>query len=236
MARRSFTARRKRKRFSPSSFGERPGTTTGKRTQLQNTSLVFKDSRVLYTTNLTVIPKTADNDIQGRQRDIVNYRGVKLCMELRNLTDAPIYFNMAVLVAKSRRVVQTADFFRGNEDDRSKDFGDALTGLQFHCLPINADEYIIMKHKRWTLNVISNGAAVTGYSREFGSSFKTVSMYIPIKRQLRYDKDSTTPIEPIYLVYWLDRFGAAEDQTTVPNQVQMSEHHIAYWKEPASCC
>lgn len=236
LARRSFTASRKRKRFSPTNFGERPGTSTGKRTQIQNTDAVFKSSRVLYSTNLTVIAKTADNNIQGRQRDMVNYRGCKLCIELRNLTDSPLYFNMAILVSKKARTIDTADFFRGNTGDRSKDFGPALTGLQLHCLPINADEYTILKHKRFKLNVVSNGAAVTGFSNQYGSSYKTISMYVPIKRQLRYDDGAVSPIQPIFLVYWLDRFGAASGQTPVNDQITMTEHHIAYWKEPASCC
>lgn len=223
----------KRQRFSTTNVGESVGTSSAKRVIQINSDPVAKNTRELNVVDLTDIPHSTDNSINARQRNVVNVRGVKLCMEVSNSNGAPLYFNMAILSAKDGVAgIQTANFFRASTGERAVDFDQTLTGLEFHCLPINVDKYTVLKHKRFRLI----GTSQASFTERTGKSYMNLDFYMKLNRQLRWDQ--TSGIQPIsggvFLVYWADLFQASGGDTPVTGTYSITQRHITYFKEP--CC
>jgi len=232
--RKAMLARRsKKQRFSTTNIGESVGTSSTKRVIQLNSNPTAKNSRQLYVVDLTDIPHSPDNSINGRQRNIVNCRGIKLCLEVSNGNGSPLYFNMALLAAKDGLSgVQTTDFFRASGNQRATDFDQALTSLEFHCLPINVDKYTVLKHKRMRLV----GTSQSSFIERSGKSYMNIEFYQKLKRQLRWDETSQTQPTSggVFLVYWADVFQSDGGSTPVTGTYTVTERHICYFKEP--CC
>ena len=160
-----------------------------------------------------------NHDINDRLHDSAYLRGVKICSSWQHLSvaDQPIYMNMAILIPKQFQFDSSAmqcesgtaatdgtsaldAFFRNYKADgtRSSDFNDtALTASEKHCLPINTDYYRIVSHKRWKFNPNRSGTSHYGQKR--------VDFYVPIKRQIRFDKNGTAQRgDQVVLVFWGD--------------------------------
>jgi hypothetical protein len=178
---------------------------------------------------MTNIPE--GNSINQRERQMVNMRGFKICIELRNIRDDPLYFNLAVIAPKGATATPvTPDFFRGSTDDRAIDFGTALTSNEFHCLPINTDKYVVLLHKRYRLGP-SPGATL--YTNENSNNFLNIDRYVSLKRQLRWSKDEQSAESGrVYVVHWAAAFGASTGTLPAANSYSMSKRYISYWKEP----
>lgn len=220
----------KRMRFSPKSFGEQIGSSLTKTRVMNLTNSTSQNTRTLYTLNLTQIPKgQARNE---RERSLVNFRGVRICIAMRNTTLVPMYVNWAVVhpkVDESAAPSQT-NFFRSSASDRGLNFSSALTALQFHCLRMNTDKFTILKHKRFELCPAGNSAQ---YGANGGWSWKNLEWYIKIKRQLRYEDDSSVlPVTGnVFLVHWFDR--EFDDATQGPRADEMvvQESVISYFRD-----
>lgn len=230
---RAYRAYKKRKSmFSPKHIGEPVGTSNCKRTVQLNTALTAKDTRTQYIQNVTEIDHTTTNEIEKRQRQMVNLRGIKICVAVKNDLTVPLYFNWALLALKcgAGSVPNTGDFFRASQADRSKGFSTALNALEFHCLPINTDKYIILRHKRFRL--AANGG--TAYTDGTGKSYMNFDFYQKIGRQIRYN--NLASVDPgagdVYVVYWADGFNGAASDLATPNAFDISQRYITYWREP----
>lgn len=229
--RRAVYRMRKRRRFSPPNPSS--GTATSKRHQIRlDAGGTAIGTRSLISENLAAIPHSTANTIDERQRNILNLRGTKLCFEVTNNTDDPLYFNCAVIVPKLSSAVTTTDFFRGSTGERAEDFGVALTGLQFHCLPINSDKYHILWHKRYKLRPLNNS---TGTQRATsGSNYMNIEKYIKYKRQIRFTGNSDTNAEggAPFLVFWGARFDTASGTAVTAGGFTVQRRFISYFKEP----
>jgi len=219
-------------------IGEEQGTSTTKRDRtffIENQAL---STRTLYVRNLTDIERTTTNDIDKRQRDIVNFRGVKLCFEIENNnTTVPLIWHYAVISPKgSNTDVSNVGnkLFRASEgNQRFTSFGTALSSIEFDCLPINSDRWVILTHKKFMLGGRSNPGA------DQQTWFRTIQDYVKVNRQLRYNDDATVGVQcetPILCVWWCDYFSTAGGTSIVPSALQVSERHINYWNEPTNCC
>ncbi|AXQ66453.1 MAG: putative capsid protein [Tantalovirus resnatis] len=242
---RSWRGRRKRKRSYRSSpakrvrlhgIGERVGTTTAKRTTVLNSAGAKIATRALHSLQLTQITHSTSNSIDDRQRNIANIRGFKLCLQIANLLNTANTVNIAVIAPKNDDVssIGTNDFFRGSAGDRAIDFAVGLTGNQFHCTPINADKYVIMTHKRMILpGIVGQGTITSDYS---GHNYRQLNMYVPFKRQVRWDQsaDTTPDHGKVFLVYWCDKFMDTAGTTSITDSLETSISAITYWKEPRS--
>lgn len=230
--RRSRKASRKRKTWSRQHIGERVGTSTSKRDNIREIGLRSLNSRTLDVTNLTdnLSKATGLNEVNARQRQIVNLRGIKFCFTHQNREPTPYVLHYAVLNPKGDQSgVGTTDFFRGHENERAQNFANVLTGLQFECLSINTDRFNVVLHKRIRLVPDSSGF---GFVTNSGNNWGSYHKYIPIKRQIRYNTTGQTIDGSLYLVIWCDSILTATGTTPVSNAMQIAEHHVMYFKEP----
>ena len=223
--------RAKRLKFSPKNIGEPNGYSTAHSTVQNNSVATPRGTRFLYSTPITDLKRSNDglNAIDERQRDVVDFRGVKLCMEIKNVSLNPLYCNIAVVRPKDEENPSTIGFFRGHTDTRDKTFDTALTALEFHCSPINADKYNIMFHKRFRLN----GRPGNEFDNRVGRNYMNFDKYVKVGRQLRFNGGEVKPNHGgLYLIYWFDAFGAAAGSQVVPDVAEVSERHTMYWREP----
>lgn len=245
-----FMKRRYKKRYGGRKarmrrrIGEPVGKSTSKRFTTIDLDAAGRDSRRLYIREMTQIPQDlTGNNIDERQRYMINLRGFKICCELRNTGGVPLLFNMAVVSPKGQKSdleqnpilsVGTAvepDFFRGNGNTRAVAFdGGALNSNDFHCRPINADQFTILMHKRMIIGQNSNNGT---WGEQQRNSYRFVMKYIPIKRQIRYDTNGADSCQSgkIFLIYWYDQMQSVTGAASV-NVLNMSERYITYFKEP----
>lgn len=220
----------KRARFSKTNIGERVGVSNSKpRIQVRNANYITRDTRVLYTENLTQTDQGPNRNT--RERGIINCRGFRICMAVRNLRARPMYFNCAVVSPKNAGVVTEANFFRASGTARGSNFDNSKTSLEFHCLPINTDKFTILKHKRYRL--IKGGDNFSQYADFSGRNYMNIDWYIKLKRQLRYDDTtSESPIDgSVYLVYWCDDWDAIGGASSNVGAIATMGRHIMYFRD-----
>ncbi len=197
------------------------------------------DTRELYVTNLINIPKaTVEGERSARERNVINISGIKICLEITSNVDRqPLYFHMAIVSQKGQTTTVTkTDFFRndGVGTERGTDFDIGLSAQEFDCLAINNDRYNVVKHTKILLDGNNNGQYSTNGSTGT-RSYKSLHTYLPIKRQFRWNADTNNnPESDIFLLYWLDGFGAAAASPSVLSVAQVDLHAVIYFKEP--CC
>lgn len=218
--------------FSRTQIGERVGTSTAKAVYTANLPKSL-DTRTLYQTEVTQIAqKNAFGENNTRLRQIANVRGFKVCMEIRNQSTNPMYFNIAVISPKdSNAVVTESGFFRGyQETSRSVDFSSGRSSNEFHCLPINSDKYTVLKHKRYRLVPVNQNSTV--YMDQSGHNYMNIGFYTQLKRQVRWQDNGVTETGKCYLVYWCDEFLTAAGTPAIAQQMQVNEKVVTYFKEP----
>lgn len=221
----------KRARFDRTRVGDEPGQDNCKTNLIRNNGLVNKDTRTLYSTELTEIEL---GTAQGqRERNLINVRGFKICAEFKCLSTEPLYINMAVLTVRNGQTLDATDFFRAPQSlgERAVDFSTIRTGLEMHCYPINTDKYHVWKHMRTQL--VPGNSPTTTVSLE-GYSYHTVDFFIKFGRQLRYQNNTTPTSGNTFFVYWADRFGAAGGSAVQVTDYAVSEKLITYFRE--TCC
>lgn len=219
-------------------IGERVGTQSCKKARPIDLDMATKNTRTLYAHELTILPETSSNLINRRQRDIVNLRGFKICMQFLNIRDKPMLCNVAIISPKDNQALSASatsvqDFFRnmGLSDSRSMNFDNTLRSSEFHCHPINVDKYYVLMHKRFKMPGFTD---VANYRTNSGNNWRTWEKYIRLKRQLRFQPDTTFPINGrIFLVYWYDGFANAGG-TVASGGVSTQVDATLYFKEPKS--
>lgn len=229
-ARRFSRMRRNRAgRHSPRNFGENINSANSKRQVPVNSDELLRSNRTLYVDAINNIPR--GDGINERKRSIVNYRGAKICFDFRSIAASPCHLNVAVLAPKDGTLtVNENDFFRGSGDRRARDFDLTLTSQDFHCLNINTDKYTILRHKRYML---AAEGPTTVFEDNTSNSYVSLRWWIPVRRQLRYDEDQSTPESgKMFFVYWYDNFqrnsGSAVQQGTGVAMTRI----VNYFREP----
>lgn len=220
------------KRVTRKRMGETPNFSNCKRTEIRNTNTTGHDTRTLYAVDVTQIPRA---DVSGttisideRIRNLVNYRGFKLCFHIRNDTNKPIMWHCAVIQAKNDTAISITDFFRGNATERGVNLNTALSFAEYDCLPINTDKFYVLHHWR---RQIQMAVATSDEISRSGKNYYTFMKYVKIGRQLRYDAADTSPERPIYLVHWSDQYFSDKITDPVASALQMQIHITAFWRE-----
>lgn len=181
-----------------------------------NFGVVSFNSHTLYGVSLSTLPRTTVNDRSQRQRDVVSLESVSYQFDVKNKTGNAMQCNIAVVAPKfSGALFNTTGytlfgkFFRspGSTNSRYVDFAATTDDLDKHRLPINSDRFIVLSHKRFTLNfgLLGNGIQ---YDQD-ASNFKQVSEYIRIGKEARYSTDNEPESGRIYLVFWFSGFQSA---------------------------
>lgn len=232
--RRSYKSNKRAKLFSRTHVGESIGSTNAKSSVIDSTTAITKDTRTLYTQSIAQLLQ--GTDINQRLRQHVNLRGFKVCFEVNNGLSIPLYANFAVIAPKGTSTksskIDEKNFFRWQGNKRAIDFSPTLlSSLEFHCLPINSDDYTVLKHKRYRLGPNQTSATFTAQS---GNSFKNIDWYIPLKRQVRYDQDEGgKPTDgDVYMVYWFDGFNVPAGEAPSTSAVAISQRYVVYFREP----
>lgn len=225
---------KKRARFSRKMIGMPGGSTSAKSALINNATAIVRQSRQLYGLDLVTLQQGVN--IQQRLRQHTKISGWKICMEIRCTLNTPVYLNVAVIAPKANgsaggNQLDPTNFFRNNTDARSMDFSNARTALEFHCCPINSDDYTILKHKRYVLNTVNQ--PTTAWSKQSGSSWFNIDWWVPLKRQVRYiPGESTTATDGrVWLAYWYDVWHSPTGTTAV-NVATESLRVITYFREP----
>lgn len=170
-----------------------------------------------------------------RLRDVVAYSGFKVCMYVKNnaaLED--LYFNIAVLRPKFRRVITTKNFFRSNAPaSRGVDFDSSdLTFMDYHCRPINTDEMAVIAHQRYRITHTNADIAHQGVP-----SIR-INKYFKFKKLLKYAKLDIDSEEvekcttPYYFCYWGDREGNGNNLPIQENIALLDYRIISYFRNP----
>lgn len=228
--------RRKRvkARFSPRMVGMPNSASTSKTSYINNETQIARDTRTLYALDVTQLGQ--GSQINQRLRQHAKVTGFKICMEVRNTEDVPMYFNMCVIAPKNTQSAggpgnrpSEINFFRNNTDARSMNFSISRTGLELHCCPINSDDYTILRHKRYIINT----ANPTNYKKEYGTSFLNIEEWVSLRRQARYQPGESSDATDgrVFHCFWFDKWGAAADE--LPSQAALqSSRIITYFREP----
>jgi hypothetical protein len=241
----SKSQRAKRAKFSRTNVGEPIGATSCKRFTARDTNPTAYNTRELYTANISIIGRngsTAFDDIDQRERDVVNFRGIRMHFHLQNLGFNPMHVHIAVLHNKTTDGVAptTENFFRGSGSTRGLDFSTALNSTDLSTRGINTDKYVILMHKRMFVpgrnEPLEVGVPPTFPDQWSGRSYRTIKKYLKLKRQIRYDGAGTQNQQPIvgniWLVWWCDNFMQATGTESAPGVLSMADRHVIYYKEP----
>lgn len=183
------------------------------------------------------VDNTAVAALNRRQRDIIQLVGFKICFTIRLLDSAvgthPVnYANFAVVACKNRGSVDQTDWFRAvGPDSRQINFNDSsLTAFDRHCLPINNDEFVVLKHLKNRLTYqtdVFEGAKGTGrlWHEEF---------YVPINRQIQYEGANGFPETSFAIAWWTGKEGqtAVESQINTAFPCSIEYRVVTYFKEP----
>jgi len=236
--RKKSVSNRRAKQLAKRRVGESIGTSNAKHEANQSSTLM--STRTLYQfplLNLPVFNTTGGTPqvLDRRINNVVNFRGIKFCINIKrepltgsaeNGNTQQLWVNMAIISPKANltadETVPVTRFFRNDGQTRSTDFSTALTGLDFRCLPINADEYIIHKHHRMILGPKTSTE---------GRDERTIEFYWPLKRQIRYEAASSTPsAKNIYLVWWCDISQSGSGGAAFPGAVRLNLKHVKYFR------
>lgn len=248
-----FAKKKRAYRSKLKNVGFRVGTGVAKRRQTHDNPVpqLMRDCR-LNIRSCTRIEKyqggVGTSDIDHRQRDIINYRGWEMNMELRNQTTQPVWFCWALLHPTERSQTpltdtslgtnfdtfardQQEDFFRNNGLERGLDFYDATFGtLDTTMRSINADEYHVLKRGHILIPGTPTGDA---YNLNGPKNYVRIKKYFPIKRQLRYSGPNDEDCDdPFFLVYWIVRTLATPPMSQASQSLSITERHVAYFREP----
>lgn len=203
-------------------------TTCKKRLVTQNQN-VDRFNKILYFSLLTQVEK--GDDIDNRQRNLINLSGFNINMQVRNNRNLPCWFNVAVIHDKtdSEAALDNVGFFRGYEDQRGLDFSTALLPSSYQWA-INDDKYAVLFRKTYRLGMANNS---TNYQEERTNSYREIKLWVPCKRQLRFNADSDViPTQGrVYFVYW--GVGWSDDPTTnVADSFITNLTTRMFWRDP----
>ena len=177
--------------------------------------------------------QTAFTQLDRRERDLVNIRGFKICLHMRNNTlTTRVHFHVALLCPKEGLTVQITDFFRGNgAADRNIDFNTVQTNfLTTYCNGINTDLYTILFHKRYTIDY--NNDTGVGLFGKRQNNYVFFHKYVKMKRQMRYDGTNATPeSNPPILMLWYDDYNRGTGAAASTGAIELSTHIVTYWRD-----
>lgn len=246
-----FTRRNKRKyaakkkenvgRRAKMKFGDPPHSSNLKSTlHFDDIRFYVTPTRTLSWDNVLLFKKGPGLD--ERIRDIINFRGIKTCIELSNNTTKPMYVNVCLLSRKDRlndrdqsNVTDIGkNFFRGHGNDRSNDFASTSSGLSLNCANLNTDKFLI----HWRKRVLLGSKTSTTFT-DNREDYMEIMKYTAFKRQLRFEDpgegDSNAPVNAnLYLVWWCVNFG--EDANIAPAAGALNFNHrtIRYFRETST--
>lgn len=222
-----------KKQAEMSRVGEPVGASTAKYVGESAALTAFNPETLVQTTLLDITKTSTSGDTMNRRMsDMVNFRGVKICMNFRvegAIGTTVAWLNVAVISPKSDVLSSSAltngEFFRHPTGDRRDiDFNDAsLTNLDYYCASINTDRYTVHRRIKKTIGPNTSTEGLKDNYMEF---------YLPIDRQIRYENASSWPEgKNMYLVWWY----STGDGGTPINACKYQYRITKYFRDSRSC-
>lgn len=187
------------------------------------------ESRTLNKYDISNIPQ--GTEITQRTRNMINLKGFRICGSWLNTSDTNNQFvNYALINPKNNVNINNDEFFRSYGTERSLSFDSPeLTAMDYHCRPINTDDFNIISHKRFKLSAKSSD------TQNNTSHEHRVMRYIKCKRQLRYTAygEQEYASTPIWFVWWFDSEGKPPESVPEPG-VLLDLRVITYFSNPST--
>lgn len=214
--------------------GDKPGPSSSSRTQAEaqesTNSRTLRSVPMINIDRQSAAATVADIDLRMRERDTIVVNGFKIWLEVKNNDSVPLSCNIAVLHPKDDGAgIDTAGFFRNHGADRQLTFNGTRSCLEFTSLPINSDHYVVLMHKRFRLG------SATGFGSGNGDrAYRYLSMYLPLKRQVRYSGPNASDLVEgqVYLVWWCDNVTALTATSASPNAMHFAYKYVTFFENP----
>lgn len=234
--RRRYGRRRYRARFSRRRIGMPIGSAGAKKHLLLDVIQQSMDTKTFQPQapatliDITDIGRGSNNEINLRERELANIRGLKMCFMFTNLnTQIPVMIHVAVVSPKKSNNVVVNDFFRAYGSARSQNADTSGNSNLWNCTPINSDIYTILMHKRFTLNPSTNSH--DSQYNTHGRNYRFFKRYLKIKRQVRYDTSTTAVEGNIFIIWWADFISQDNPAATVAT-VRYDAHLVTIFRDP----
>lgn len=215
----AYKGRQKKRKQAPGpmeTLGRSPGHNESRRTDRQSvvTSISNKE---LEQVHLIQIEKdvAADENISKRSRDTVMHKGVKVCFTCKNITTKAVFLNWGLVIPKAQNNVSNVNILRSNGQDRDVTLNNALSFMDLRCLPINTDMYRVLDHRRILIKPDSD----KGVGNADGGDLRVIEKYVKTNRQIFFDGSTATPLQNIFMVWWVDYYGSPTGSTSLTADV-----------------
>ena len=262
-ARSAYSKRSKSRRASKvrarREFGERVGTSNCKQFNQVNAESQMK-ARTLYGQRVDSIPMQTQflKERNTRSRNVINYRGVKLCIRFSSKTNVAdgsrnggkIGLNVALVVPKNDATDSTDPvndpaqlmhgFFRSNQNNGERAMAFPGTGgvwdmlpTTTHCQPLNTDKLAVVSHMRKIITTPPGGSNAATFN-PWGTDW-FINKYIKVNRQLRFNAEDDTSANtystsPMWLLWWCDDFDNGKSNQPNYDIVNVQMDTTAYFR------
>lgn len=183
-------------------IGEPIGLSTAKYNLCVNYFGSLRDSNTLHNDNINLLLR--GDEINQRERNIINLRGWKIDMTIFNQTASPQIVNVAILQnTNNDGGPQNSNFFKaeGDTTERAVDADSTISVLKWAHGIINRELYNVLMHKRF---MIGPNALFSDFdSGAVMHSWKNFKRYVPLKRQISYDTAGNEPMSnDVHICWW----------------------------------
>ncbi len=184
-----------------------PGFPLAGKTAKTHTTFRNIDTLTVYSVDALLIDDIAKGDqINRRERDIVNLAGWKVRLQVHNTWDLPVTFRFAVVSPRqtfgANPTERNQNLLRSFGPERSLNLGLGNSGITNTNNKINDDLYMVLYE---TSIELGPDAGATGYSGGIQKNWHYMDKWIPLKKQFRYNVGTGGKSEtPVYIIYWFD--------------------------------
>jgi len=217
-------------------YGDPIGSATEHKRWETNVASTYITTRSLLTRDLLAIPRnsTSENVIGKRNGEIVDVKGVKLCMEYWNNANLPAFIRFAIVSRKdSNAPPSELGFFRGVSDTRGSDLDIANSSLDLQTRVINSDVYTV--HHEWIQRMDSAMSSTNTYHPTSHANWGSFEKYFSVNRRFFFSGDNNAAFPEngnLYLVYWADLHMKAGGSPPSSLSVKVAFRTVAYYSEP----
>lgn len=189
-----------------------------------------RNENTLYSHNLSDLSQSIG--INGRERQAIAVRGVRLSFFIDNLSNAnTLQFRWAIIQEKGSTGGAAGidtDFFRGTQAKRNVDYSAVVNNLHKWVYPINTDKYLVYGTGKAMLAPKTSTSGTGNYTAGDNACYAQIDRYIKVNSKLVYDDiDGSSCTNPLWLVFWSTHPGATNSQPVLSSKATA----ILYYKE-----
>lgn len=231
--------RRNKRRAVPfSKLGYPAGTQQSKKDDLVTNVTSAVNYNNLYATDVTALvtdvgPAGAGDpraNINKRLRNNIYLGGVQWKQTWSNSIEFPMVIRWAIVSPTTNQVTNIpTGMFKAFNASRDQDFANTMSSLEKQTFPLSTDRLTVYYEGKLYLGGKSGGApAITDRD---GQNHVSIDKYFPLKRQVRYNDDSTQDCESkVFCIWWATPYMQSTTSSTAGLNTQTSL--VTYFREP----